>query len=139
MSVLLPEIERLVGRITRTPSGCWEWTGATNGVGYGMVFVRGQRYYTHRLLYSRCVAPIPTGLVIDHLCRNTLCCNPEHLEPVTHRENIMRSPLMGAKTHCKWGHVFTPENTAITGAGARQCKACVRRRNHEGWERRQCR
>ena len=126
---MLPEVERVVRAIERDPeSGCWTWTRSTNGVGYGMFFLRGQRHYAHRFTYAQVAGPIPPGFVIDHLCRNTLCCNPEHLEAVTHLENVRRSPLIGAKTHCKAGHAFDDENTYITPAGARACRACRRAR-----------
>ena len=127
---LLPEVAYFNARIA--PGGrCWTWTGGTNGVGYGVVSCQRLRGYSHRLMYERCVGPIPAGMVIDHLCRNTLCCNPEHLEPVTHAENIRRSPLVGAKRTCAYGHDFTPENTYVTPAGARQCLECSRRRGRE--------
>lgn len=125
--VMLPEVERIIRFTVRDPeTGCWIWAGATNGVGYGVFFLRGQRHYAHRFTYSQVAGPIPAGLVIDHLCRTTLCCNPEHLEAVTQAENVRRSPLIGAKTHCKAGHAFDDENTYITPAGARCCRACRR-------------
>lgn len=73
--------------------GCWEWTGAKTAAGYGQ-FTR-RKEYAHRHAYEDLVGPIPEGLVIDHLCRNPSCVNPDHLEPVTQRENIRRgtSPL----------------------------------------------
>ena len=113
-------------------TGCWEWTGPDNGAGYGVVSLGplGKRY-VHRLAYRIANGRIPDGLVIDHLCRNTRCFNPDHLEAVTHRENIVRSPLIGAKTHCVAGHPFTPENTYLSPAGARRCRRCSRRRWRE--------
>lgn len=129
--VLLPEIAKLLARRSITDAGCWQWTGGTNGVGYGVVTVRYRRYYVHRLSYQLAAGFVPTGLVIDHLCRNTSCLNPEHLEPVTHAQNVRRSPLVGAKAHCRHGHAFTPENTYVSPAGARQCRACLRRRSRE--------
>ncbi len=127
---VLPELAYVVARVAVAGS-CWQWTGGTNGVGYGTVTWRGARGYSHRLMFERCVGPIPAGMVLDHLCRNTLCCNPEHLEPVTHAENIRRSPLVGAKRVCVYGHDYTPENTYVTPAGARQCLECSRRRGRE--------
>lgn len=128
---LLPELTYIVHRIERSDEGCWEWTGSDNGTGYGTYGIAGTKGYSHRLLYTRCVGPIPDGMVIDHLCRNTRCCNPEHLEPVTPAENALRSPLIGAKTRCRHGHDFTPENTYTSPAGARRCRACQARRNRE--------
>lgn len=71
-------------------SPCWEWTGVINHAGYGTLLVKGRRKQAHRYTYERLVGPIPDGLVIDHLCRNTRCVNPEHLEPVPHPENVRR-------------------------------------------------
>lgn len=108
-------------------SGCWNYTGPTNAggysEGYGMVSIRGRSYYTHRLSYMLEFGPIPDGLVIDHLCRNTLCCNPFHLEPVTHRENMLRGKK-AKQTHCIHGHPFDAANTWINSYGHRACKAC---------------
>lgn len=73
--------------IYREPnSGCWLWAGADNGVGYGKF--RGK--YAHRVSYEMRHGSIPTGLHIDHLCRVRCCVNPDHLEPVTNKENAQR-------------------------------------------------
>lgn len=114
---------------------CWQWTG-TNQNGYGIVggHRKGNWKYCHRFSYELLRAEIPEGLHIDHLCRNKLCLNPWHLEPVTQRENNLRGmspPAINArKTHCESGHEFTPENTLRTGPEKkfRTCKACSRTR-----------
>lgn len=94
----------------------------------------------HRLSYIISVGPIPEHLTdIDHLCRVRSCVNPQHLEPVTHRENILRSPIVGiltgqisaarekAKTHCPHGHEYTTKNTYTRPvSGHRVCRACSR-------------
>lgn len=91
------------------------------------------------------VGPIPEGLDLDHLCRVRQCVNPDHLEPVTARENLMRSPLTqasinSAKTHCKRGHEFTPDNTRIfPKSGSRCCKTCERQRQVQTLVRRRAR
>lgn len=109
-------------------TGCWLWTAAHYSNGYGTIRIDGtpgRMVSTHRLAYEALVAPIPTGMEIDHRCRVRCCCNPEHLEVVTHAENVRR---MGAAiTHCKHGHVFTPENTQ-RHHGRRKCRECARLR-----------
>lgn len=79
--------KRVYPRLRGTESGCWEWTGATRGEGYGSVAWKGAWYPVHRLIYEDKVGPIPEGLVIDHICHNLPCANPDHLRPITHKQN----------------------------------------------------
>lgn len=81
---------RFAEKIVVTESGCWAWQGEMNRNGYGRVRIKGRRMMVHRVLYERLVAPIREGLLLDHLCRNRNCCNPQHMEPVTPRENTLR-------------------------------------------------
>lgn len=113
-----------------TWGSCWIWTGATNGVGYGQMSINGQRCYVHRVVYGQLREPIPAGLVLDHLCGNKPCFNPDHLEPVTQQVNTLRA-LREPRTHCRWGHEWTSENTYLTSHGARQCRACKANRQRE--------
>lgn len=116
-------------------SGCWDWVGTIQALGYGHVKVVGQRrrIYSHRYIYEEMVGPVPAGLTLDHLCHNRRCVNPAHLEPVSQRENILRgggpTAANARKTHCKNGHEFTPENTHTRKTG-RACRACLRDRRH---------
>lgn len=110
-------------------TGCWNWSGSKYRGGYARVCRRNVPFVSvHRYAYATAIAPIPAGLVLDHLCRNTGCVNPEHLEPVTDRTNILRGvggpAVNAAKTHCKHGHEFTPENTGYHKRGWRFCRAC---------------
>jgi hypothetical protein len=127
--------ERVERRIRRAPNGlCWEWIGAKDRDGYGKIpwrlpSGRGSGY-AHRVVYELAVAPIPTGLTIDHLCRNRGCVNPAHLEPVTHRVNTLRGQTFSGKnarkTHCIRGHAFDETNTHRSSKGERVCRACSR-------------
>lgn len=75
------------------PLGCWEWRGQKTLTGYGSFpLERGRGIMAHRFAYQQLVGEIPEGLELDHLCRNRGCVNPDHLEPVTHLENMRRSP-----------------------------------------------
>jgi hypothetical protein len=113
-------------------TGCWNWTASMNGKGYGQITVAGGMQKAHRAAYELIEGPIPAGLELDHLCRNRACINPAHLEPVTSRENTLRSPISPSainarKTHCPFGHEYTAENTLMRkGNRSRCCRACNR-------------
>lgn len=113
---------------------CWLWIAAIDRKGYGAFGGprdRTQVVRAHRVAYELVIGPIPDGLTLDHLCRVRRCVNPEHLEPVTGRENSLRGESVAAvnarKTHCIRGHEFTPENTKIQAQGRqRACRICWR-------------
>jgi len=133
---------RLSDKILPLSDGCWRWTGSATD-GYGGVTLNRRPFKAHRLVYEVCVGPIPDGFTLDHLCGNTLCVNPKHLEVVTASENATRGardrPLA---THCKRGHEFTEANTLWKQGGprssgkVRRCRACHyaynRKRAREG-------
>lgn len=126
-----PVEERFWAKVARS-DGCWLWTGATDGDGrYGAFQHEGRVQRAHRVAYMLVVGSIPDGLDLDHLCRTTLCVRPDHLEPVTHLENVMRGTSIQAvnarKTHCPKGHEYDAENTYIQpSTGGRLCKTCAR-------------
>jgi hypothetical protein len=77
--------------------GCWIWKGSTTATGYGGIKWNGKSTVAHRVVYSLIKGEIPEGLFLDHLCNVKKCVNPDHLEPVTHRENIQRA---WDRNHC---------------------------------------
>jgi len=127
---------------------CWTWRGSKPQRGYARIAAPRQfcsvreQVSVHRLAYQMLAGEIPAGLTIDHLCRNTLCCNPAHLEPVTKGENTRRIPrevrragamkmlvtrgipraLPGGR--CAKGHEYTPENSTPLRNGAVRCRTC---------------
>jgi hypothetical protein len=72
-------------------TGCWVWNSPTLVNGYGQVRRGGRSWLAHRYIYEQTFGPVPDGLDLDHLCRNIRCVNPDHLEPVTHAENMRRA------------------------------------------------
>lgn len=113
-------------------TGCWRWIASNTGVqGYGQFGVARRMRLAHRVAYERLVGPIPHGLSLDHVkargCAGPVCCNPMHLEPVTHRENVMRGNAPAARwaqrTHCDRGHPFDDVNTRFE-KDRRVCRTC---------------
>ncbi len=127
-------IERILEWVTPEPnSGCWLWTGSLGGNGYARLSINRKMVAAHRAAYEFVKGPIPDGLELDHLCRVRSCVNPDHLEPVTHRENAIRGLAPGqlaarnkAITHCPKGHPYAGGNLYITPSGCRNCVACNR-------------
>lgn len=133
------------------PTGfCWNWTAMKTRDGYGRFAVDSRHSrLAHRIAYTLLVGEVPSGLELDHLCRNKACVNPDHLEPVTQSENMRRIPL-GARNlphggrppwvvsgknvtgFCKHGHEYTDENTYVYPDGRTECRVCKRGRKRKG-------
>ncbi len=108
---------------------CWEWTAYKMKSGYGTFHLPEYgETCAHRASYILHKGLIPETFEIDHLCKNTSCVCPEHLEAVTRRENLFRSDCPSAlnkrKETCKHGHIFNEENTLFDKNGNRSCRTC---------------
>ena len=118
-------------RSCQTKGECIIWIRGQHEHGYGTFSpIKQRRVMAHRFAYEFFRGPIPEGLELDHLCRVTACVNPWHLEPVTHKVNVLRGVGLLAnrarQTHCKLGHPFTPENT-YRFKTSRKCRTCALR------------
>jgi len=116
--------------LVQKTEGCWLWLGPCHRTGYGQYYFKGHRLAAHRIAYELENGPIPLGLQLDHLCRVRACVRPDHLEPVTQRDNIIRgvsfSAIKSRQTHCEHGHSFSPENTYFIPSRptSRRCRSC---------------
>ncbi len=133
-------LERFEEKVMVDPnSGCWLWTGFVTPEGYGQFFgAANQTKKAHRWGFSLHRGPIPDGMDLDHKCRVRSCVNPDHLEPVTRKENLRRgirttiaNDRFSSRTHCKNGHSVTAESGRERNYGGRryfQCLICLRER-----------
>ncbi len=116
-------VKRFLDKIIIVGSGCWEWQAAKNNIGYG-VFHFKKLVLAHRFSYEYYHGEITVGLVIDHKCNNRACVNPEHLQEITQKANLLRgNTLQGInsrKTQCSKGHPYD----YVDSNGGRRCKKC---------------
>jgi hypothetical protein len=112
---------------------CWPWLGPLTADGYGKAVKDRKPVRAHRLAYELLKGPIPAGLTIDHLCRNRRCVNPDHMEPVTNRVNVLRgigpTAVRARQTVCIRGHALD----GIDHRGYRFCKECKRLRDNAAY------
>ena len=111
-------------------TGCWNWLKTCTPNGYGLRHGNKKdvpSMTAHRFVFMSVRGPIPEGLELDHLCRNKKCVNPDHLEPVTHAENMRRCPSSLARLSsplCSHGHPL--DGIRARSKGGRYCKTCVK-------------
>lgn len=129
---------RFWAKVEKTPT-CWNWTGS-NIEGYGQFYNEGVNWLAHRLSYALHMGNLPAkGMVTDHLCRNRCCVNPEHLEIVTNKENVLRgegvTAINAKRIACRQGHPYDDANLAINRNGGRRCRKCSALRTAEYYQR----
>lgn len=119
--------ERFWVKVDKT-EGCWNWTANTSTKGYGQFWVNGKLNQAHRVSWEQVSGPIPTGLLIDHMCHNRRCVNPSHLRTVTNKQNMenrrgamrnSKSGILGVSWSTasnKWA-VFVKHNGKVVGGG----------------------
>ena len=78
----LKTLSRFWCKVIKT-GNCWEWAAGKDKDGYGQFNIKGKNIRAHRFAYELLKEDIPTGLVIDHLCRKSSCVNPDHMEVVS--------------------------------------------------------
>ena len=112
---------------------CWNWKLSKDRDGYGFLTINSKSYRAHRASYRVFVDQPDPYLVMDHICRNRSCVNPEHLRQVTTKINVTQNSLSiqasnASKTHCINGHEFTEVNIITPKDNSRQYRICVNAR-----------
>jgi hypothetical protein len=115
---------RLAALYVVQADGCWLWQGAIDWVGYGEVWWRGKRHRAHRAVYQELRHTLQDGTELDHVCRVKRCVNPDHLEIVTHAENLRRH-YAASVVACPKGHLYDEANI-YRDHGKRRCRECMR-------------
>lgn len=134
--------ERILSKIIVNENGCWIWQGDKWSCGYGRMKINYKPKGAHVMSYKVFKGDVPTGLEVCHdpiLCDTKSCVNPEHLRVDTHAGNMADKKITGTnkknnhnarKTHCKYGHKFTEENTFRDTKNGRRCRICVNKQSN---------
>jgi len=119
--------KQLAGITVCGPWMCWRLANIPRSTGYSRFSLKNKGTTGHRAIYEYLIGPIPDDLTLDHLCRHRWCVNPNHLDPVTTRVNILRgaspSAVNARKASCPKGH---PYDAIKNSTGERYCLICQR-------------
>lgn len=133
MILSIKQLNRFWSKVRKTKS-CWIWNGARTTTGYGTCSFNNRTQRSHRISYLITKGAISNGLVLDHICRNRICVNPNHLRAITNRENILlgNSPMakFSRRTKCCRGHILKGKNIIpykLNGKSyGRRCVKCMK-------------
>src|SRR5438132_10217210 len=121
----LTPLERLMRRVDKSQTDCWEWTGNRTPQGYGMISLNGRHIPAHRAAYILLMGEIDDHLDLHHTCENKGCVNPDHLVAISRKEHC----ILDGRAHkpfCKRGHAMTEDNTyQRPGCASRWCRQCL--------------
>lgn len=123
-------LQRRLNEKSRREGECLVFYTTVQPNGYGQMWNGRRPEQAHRIAYRIAYGDIPRDTEIDHKCRNRACINPEHLQAITHKQNMhLSETVMGLnhrKTHCIRGHELKGDNLRLEPDGRRQCRACDR-------------
>ena len=122
----------------RKTDTCWMWQKSLNGKGYGNFCIkRPKQMEAHKFAWLTQIGEIPSGLVLDHICRNRACVRPSHLRILTKGQNVLVGNGICAnkarQTKCKNGHSLSGQNLILTKRGHRQCRECTNDNNRKSY------
>lgn len=129
-----PVLDRILAKTVKRKgpleSTCWIWMGSLAGPGYGQIRVtengKSRKVMVHRWMFEHHSGTPPGENEVHHRCDTPRCVNPDHLETLSHRDNLLETTKR--MTHCKHGHPLSGKNVRVTADGHRLCRACLYRR-----------
>jgi hypothetical protein len=126
-------IHKSIADLIDASGDCWKWLGSRGTSGYGKLKHRDlPTEMAHRAVWFALVGPLPDELTIDHLCRNRLCVNPDHMEPVTRAENTRRRPSNWSPSRPPMGICPIGHDKTVLGRGTDgRCMECRRLRRRQ--------
>lgn len=133
------QLHQIFMQHVRITDACWTWEDEITSAGYGRFYVDHalglpRRVMAHRWMYVRVRGPVMPGLVIDHICMNKICVRPDHLQAITHGENVKLSRSYRSGRCKKDLHDLSPDNVYVWH-GKENCRACRRTSNLASYHR----